>query len=127
MIYGIGTDIVAYARIVDMHERHGQRAAQRILSPLEMDEYHASSDPARLLMKRFAAKEALAKAAGTGLRHPLALSNISVVHDALGKPMFNFVAALVEHFERAGITRHHLSISDEHDSAVAFVILEGEG
>lgn len=127
MIYGIGTDIVAYARIAAMHQRHGLRAAQRILSPDEMVDYQASTDPARLLMKRFAAKEALAKAAGTGLRHPLALGNVSVVHDALGKPMFTFAAALAEHFKLAGITRHHLSISDEHDSAVAFVILEGEG
>jgi holo-[acyl-carrier protein] synthase len=127
MIFGIGTDIVAYARIEAMHERYGLRAAQRILSSDEMADYQASSDPARLLMKRFAAKEALAKAAGTGLRHPLVLGSISVVHDALGKPMFNFNAALAEHFRLAGIVRHHLSISDERDAAVAFVILEGEG
>jgi holo-[acyl-carrier protein] synthase len=127
MIYGIGTDIVAYARIEAMHQRHGLRAAKRILSAQEMAEYQASTDPARLLMKRFAAKEALAKAAGTGLRHPLALGSISGVHDALGKPMFNFAAELAAHFRQSGITRHHLSISDEHDSAVAFVILEGEG
>lgn len=124
MIYGIGTDIVAYSRIQSMHLRHGERAAQRILSTQEMAEYRACRDPARLLMKRFAAKEALAKAAGTGLRHPLALSNISVVHDTLGKPAFAFDPELMAHFTSMGITRHHLSISDERDSAVAFVVLE---
>jgi len=126
MIFGIGTDIVAYSRIKSMHERHGARAAQRMLSAEEMGEYSTAADPARLLMKRFAAKEALAKAAGTGLRHPLALSNISVTHDALGKPAFVFAAELAAYFVAQGIVRHHLSISDERDSAVAFVVLESE-
>lgn len=124
MIFGIGTDIVAYSRIKSMHDRHGARAAQRILSAQEAAEYRTVADPARLLMKRFAAKEALAKAAGTGLRYPLALSNITVTHDALGKPAFVFTAELAAHFAARGIARHHLSISDERDSAVAFVVLE---
>ena len=124
MIFGIGTDIVSYARIEAMHTRHGARAARRILSAHEMAEYAASADPARLLMKRFAAKEALAKALGTGLRHPLALSRVSVTHDGLGKPIFAYDAELAAHFAALGIARHHLSISDEQDAAVAFVVLE---
>jgi len=126
MIFGIGTDIVAYARIKSMHDRHGARAARRILSSQEMVEYSTFPDPARLLMKRFAAKEALSKAAGTGLRHPLALTQVSVTHDELGKPAFAFADELAAHLSRMGIARHHLSISDERDMAVAFVVLEGE-
>jgi holo-[acyl-carrier protein] synthase len=107
-----------------MHQRHGLRAARRILSPDEMAEYQASTDPARLLMKRFAAKEALSKAAGTGLRHPLAMTQVSVTHDELGKPAFAFAQELAVLFSGMGITRHHVSISDERELAVAFVILE---
>ena len=124
MIFGVGTDIVFYERIKAMHERYGERAAQHILSEREMPEFAASRDPARLLMKRFAAKEALAKAAGTGLRPPLLLPRISVIHDELGKPMFAFDDELAAHLAGMGIARHHLSISDERDSAVAFVVLE---
>ncbi len=127
MIYGIGTDIVSYQRIKSMHDRHGERAALRILSEQEMDEYRTFADPARLLMKRFAAKEALSKAAGTGLRHPLAMTQVSVTHDELGKPAFAFGEELAALFASLGIRRHHVSISDERDMAVAFVILEGGG
>jgi holo-[acyl-carrier protein] synthase len=126
MIYGIGTDIVAFARIEVLHQRYGERFAQRILSKAEMAEFSAHAQPARLLMKRFAAKEALSKAAGSGLRHPLSMHNISVAHDEQGKPFFEFSAELAAHFSRLGISRHHLSISDERDAAVAFVILERE-
>jgi holo-[acyl-carrier protein] synthase len=126
MIFGIGTDIVAYARIESLYQRYGERFAQRILSEIEMDEFAKHSNPARLLMKRFAAKEALAKAAGSGLRHPVSMQNITVGHDEQGKPVFAFAAELTEHFYKLGVKRHHLSISDERDVAVAFVILEGD-
>ena len=124
MIFGIGTDIVSHARIEALHSRYGARFAQRILSIQELAEYRANTHPVRLLMKRFAAKEALAKAAGSGLRYPVTLQRISVTHDALGKPTFAFDAELDAHFMQLGVTRHHLSISDERDAAVAFVILE---
>jgi holo-[acyl-carrier protein] synthase len=126
MIFGIGTDIVAFARIESLHLRYGTRFAQRILSKTEMAELQTHHDPARLLMKRFAAKEALAKAAGTGLRHPVSMQNITVIHDEKGKPMFEFSPELAACFNSMSISHHHLSISDEHEVAVAFVILEGE-
>ena len=125
MIFGIGTDIVALARIEALHQRYGDRFARRILSEAEMAELQSHHFPARMLMKRFAAKEAVAKAAGTGLRHPLSMQNISVVHDAQGKPMFQFATELASYLTGLGITSHHLSISDEREVAVAFVILEG--
>lgn len=126
MIIGVGTDIISVARIEEAMQRHGQAFAMRILSARELDEYTAQAHPARFLSKRFAAKEALAKATGQGLRHPVTLHNITVDHDELGKPAFVFSEELDEFMQTRGIVRHHLSISDERDSAVAFVILEGE-
>jgi holo-[acyl-carrier protein] synthase len=124
MIFGIGTDIVAYDRIESLHEKYGESFARRILSPQELTEFHSHSQPARLLMKRFAAKEALAKAAGCGLRHPLTMKSVGVKHDALGKPEFFFDTELAAYLSGLGVTHHHLSISDEHEHAVAFVVLE---
>lgn len=127
MILGIGTDIISVARIEAALERHGQAFATRILSNSEFEEYATQAHPARYLSKRFAAKEAFAKATGQGLRHPVSLHHITVCHDELGKPDFEFSEELAALLRERGIVRHHLSISDEHDNAVAFVILEGEG
>ena len=125
MILGIGTDIVTVARIEAAIARHGAAFAERILSAQELPEYIAHAHPARFLSKRFAAKEALAKATGQGLRHPVSLQRISITHDELGKPAFLFDAELSAFLQQLGVTRHHLSISDERDIVVAFVILEG--
>jgi holo-[acyl-carrier protein] synthase len=125
MIFGIGTDIVTVSRIEAAIARHGAAFAERILSLQELPEYTAHSFPARFLSKRFAAKEALAKATGNGLRHPVSLQRITVSHNQLGKPEFLFDSELTDHLQKLGITRHHLSLSDERDVAVAFVILEG--
>ena len=124
MIFGIGTDIVAYPRIHRMNEQYGIRFAQRLLNETEISGYTSSTDPARFLMKRFAAKEAFAKAMGTGLRAEVALHRIYVEHDELGKPLLAFDNTLAQFMQQRGVTRHHLSISDEKDVAVAFVILE---
>lgn len=124
MIFGIGTDIVSYSRIQALHERYGARFAQRLLGAIELAEYTRSADPARYLMKRFAAKEAFAKALGTGLRGNVTLRRIRVEHDELGKPLLAFDDALADYVFSLGVTRHHLSISDERDAAVAFVVLE---
>lgn len=124
MIFGIGTDIVIVARIEAAIARHGAAFAERILSAQELPEYAAHAHPARFLSKRFAAKEAFAKATGQGLRHPVSLQRISVAHDGLGKPVFRFDEALSAHLEQLGATHHHLSISDEREMVVAFVVLE---
>lgn len=86
MILGIGTDLVDIARMRAALDRHGERFARRILSPAEWPDWQASGDPARLLAKRFAAKEAFAKASGQGLRAPVTLGALAVTHDALGRP-----------------------------------------
>lgn len=123
MIYGIGTDIVAVARLRAMWERHGERILQRLLAPAERAEFGRVVDKGRFLAKRFAAKEAFAKALGTGVLAPATLTNIAVVHNAAGKPDFAYGDALATLIAGKGLVAH-LSISDEADYAVAYVILE---
>lgn len=124
MIYGIGTDLVDPARIARSLERYGEAFARRVLADAEWPEYIRHVNPAIFVAKRFAAKEAFAKALGTGLRHPVSFGNIAVLHDALGKPYFQFRELLSEWLRQQGIIAHHLSISDELTMASAFVILE---
>jgi holo-[acyl-carrier protein] synthase len=123
MIRGIGTDIVAVQRMASLYERHGEHAAGKILAVAERDACTASADRARFLAKRFAAKEAFGKAMGCGIRAPVLLTSMAVQHDALGRPHFEFSGQLAEHMDRLGVSVH-LSISDERDYAVAFVVLE---
>jgi len=124
MIYGIGTDIVRIQRIDENLQRYGDRFASRILSDDEFEGFQASARKAHFLAKRFAAKEAAAKALGTGFRDGLNLKDISVIHDELGKPILEFSPKGHEHLKSRSISGTHLSISDEQDYAVAFVILE---
>ena len=124
MIYGIGTDLVEVARIQDSLDRFGDHFALRVLSEREMQEFHLSNTKARFLAKRFAAKEAFAKALGTGIRKPATFENIGVGHDDLGKPVFDLAPELQACLEIKSIQFAHLSISDERAFATAFVVLE---
>ncbi|HSM97386.1 MAG TPA: holo-ACP synthase [Gallionella sp.] len=124
MIFGIGTDIVEYARIEAMWARYGVRFSARVLSESESSVFKAGPGAPRFLAKRFAAKEAFAKATGSGLREPVSLRRISITHDGLGKPVLQFDEVLRTHLAQLGISGHHLSISDERNTIVAFVVLE---
>jgi len=124
MIYGIGTDIVEVSRIEDSLARFGEAFAQRILTESEWQAFEQSQAKARFLAKRFAAKEAFAKALGTGLRTPATFQNIGVAHDDLGKPVLDLAPELQVLLDQRGIRFQHLSISDEKALAVAFVVLE---
>jgi len=124
MIYGIGTDIVEVSRIEDSLARFGSDFARRILSEREMQDFSQSNTQARFLAKRFAAKEAFAKALGTGVRSPATFENIGVTHDDLGKPVLDLAPLLQAHLDAKGIRFQHLSISDEKMLAAAFVVLE---
>jgi holo-[acyl-carrier protein] synthase len=123
LIHGIGTDLVVTARLGEFWQRHGERALDKLLAPTEREDCRASSDPGRFLAKRFAAKEALGKALGTGIRAPVLLPAIAVTHDELGKPSFNFGPELADWIAQRGLTCH-LSLSDEAEHALAFVVVE---
>lgn len=124
MIYGIGTDIVSVERMRNNIERHGKRFAERILSDEELQDFAEVVNHAHFLAKRFAAKEAVAKAMGTGFIDGLSLREISVSHDGLGKPILKFTGKAEEFILREGIHSSYISLADEVDYAVAFVTLE---
>lgn len=123
MIYGIGTDIVAVNRLQAMWERHGKKALERLLAAQEIDDFSDAADKGRFLAKRFAAKEAFAKALGTGVRPPATLTAIAVAHDELGRPLLVFHGQLAKLIENQRL-KAHLSLSDEAEYAIAHVILE---
>lgn len=123
MIFGVGTDLCSIARFERMLATDGDGIARRILSAAELDEFAAARRPAHFLAKRFAAKEALGKALGTGIRAPVLLRAIAVMHDELGKPLFAFDDALSAWLAGQGL-RTHLSLSDETEHALAFVVVE---
>ncbi len=124
MIHGIGTDLLDAERIRSGLARFGEHYADRILAPAEHAGYFASHDPARFLAKCFAAKEAFAKATGTGLRAPVSLRNIAVLRDPHGKPWIACATELNVWLQERGIAAHHVSLSDEGDLVLAFVVLE---
>lgn len=126
MIVGIGTDIVRVSRMADNLERFGSRFAEKILTANELLLFSQHKRPASFLAKRFAAKEAAAKAMGHGFRDGLMLSHIGVGHDALGKPLLEYGGRAIEICARLGVSESHLSISDEDEYAIAFVTLEAE-
>jgi holo-[acyl-carrier protein] synthase len=123
MIYGVGTDIAAVSRLATLYERHGERALTRLLADAERADFARAHDPGRFLAKRFAAKEAFGKALGIGVTAPATLGNVAVVHDELGKPAFVYAPELEHYLAERALTAH-LSISDETDYALAFVVLE---
>lgn len=123
MIFGIGTDIVRVARMEKSLARHGERLARRILSEEELAEFGTAARPAQFLAKRFAAKEAAAKALGYGFRDGLSLRHIGVGHDPRGKPLLRFEGRARELVSELGIGEGFLTLADEAEYAVAFVTL----
>jgi holo-[acyl-carrier protein] synthase len=128
MIYGIGTDICKIPRIEAALARHGERFAKKILGPQEMEKYRARSarHPARgvrFLATRFAAKEAFSKAIGLGGRRPLPGPAAPLRNAPSGKPLIVCSGVLDAFMRERGLTAQ-VTVSDEEDYAVAFVIVE---
>lgn len=123
MIFGIGTDLVHIPRMQAMIDKHADKFALRVLSDAEFSEFQQSVKPAAYLAKRFAAKEAAAKALGTGFINGLSLRHIEVTNNKLGKPELNFYLRGLSLLEEHNISRSLLSLSDEQDYAVAYVTL----
>jgi holo-[acyl-carrier protein] synthase len=125
-IIGIGTDIVAIERIQSIWDRFGFAFPRRILSPLELKTWDLVADPVSFLAKRYAAKEAVAKALGTGFRpQGVLLTDISVMNDPLGRPYIVLNGAADAEWQRQLGVASHLSLADEKEFAIAFVILTG--
>ncbi|KPD03003.1 holo-ACP synthase [Moellerella wisconsensis] len=123
-IVGLGTDIVEISRISQIIERSGSNLAERILTEHELVQYFQHARPERYLAKRFAVKEAAAKALGTGIRQGLAFNQFEVKNDALGKPVLSLHGAALTLAQSLGISTLHVSITDERNYACATVIAE---
>ena len=123
MIFGIGTDIVRISRIQRGLDRYGQRFARRILAGQELDDFQRTLHPARFLARRFAAKEAVVKAYGTGFTRGMTFQDIIVSHDAAGKPLLLLSGRALELQREMGVGQPCISISGEQEYAVAFVTL----
>ncbi len=124
MIRGIGVDVVEIARIEDTLARTGIGFAERVLAPAEFALWQSAGGDVRVLAKRWAAKEAFFKACGTGMREPLTWHGLEIAHDALGAPRVEVAPKVQKWLFERKMTRWHVSISDEHTHAVAFVVLE---
>jgi holo-[acyl-carrier protein] synthase len=128
MIYGIGTDIIQISRVEAALARHGDRFAHKILGPEEFEKYMRRRDKVeargvRFLATRFAAKEAFSKAIGLGMRTPMTWRSVQVLNAPGGRPVVVTSGALKDHMERNGLIAQ-VSITDEADYAVAFVVVE---
>jgi len=126
VIFGVGTDVVEIARIQQALDRFGEKFAKRVLCEPELARYHRHKLPANYLAKRFAAKEAFTKALGTGIKSPANWHGVWVVNLPSGKPELRFSDPLRKLLDAKGISRAHLSLSDEKAMAFATVILECE-
>ena len=124
MIFGIGTDIVDINRIKSMDSL--STFANKILSENEIKVFSDLKEgkQATYLSKQFAGKEAISKAIGTGISGDIKFKEIEILRDERGRPIFNPVKNLKEILANLGITKTHVSLSDEKDYAIAFAILE---
>ena len=128
MIYGVGTDICDVRRIAATLARRGERFAERVLGPHEIDVFRArrakvEARGVRYLATRFSAKEAFSKAIGLGLRMPMNWRDCEVVSTSTGQPTIRLHGALAVWFDARHLNAH-LSLTDETDYAVSFVVVE---
>lgn len=121
-VQGLGTDIVEIQRVVAACER-SDALAKRVLTPVEMQLYLDNPQPARYLAKRWAAKEAAAKALGTGIGRGVSFQHIEITNDEFGAPVLNLFETAKQIADEKGVTSNWLSISDEQSYAVATVVL----
>jgi holo-[acyl-carrier protein] synthase len=128
MIYGIGTDLVNIRRVQAVLARHGDRFARRVLGPEELIIFYdrfssVSLRGIRFIATRFAAKEAFSKAIGLGMRLPMTWRAMQIINASTGKPEVAVTGLLKDHMDSHGL-RAQVSISDESDYALAFVVVE---
>ncbi len=128
MIFGIGTDICDVRRIRAVLARRGDRFAERVLGPHEIEVFRARRSQledrgVRYLATRFSAKEAFSKAIGLGMRTPMTWRGCEIAKRPSGKPEIRLHGALAQWFSARGLSAH-VSVSDEADYASTFVVVE---
>jgi len=123
VIFGIGTDVVRLDRVQRTLERFGEHFVRRLLLPAELEAYRHQRRPARFLAMRFAAKEAVVKAMGTGFAHGMWIRDVGVVQNSWGKPEIIYSARGEERRRELGIGDGHISLTDEAGLVVAVAVL----
>jgi len=126
VIYGIGTDIVNIERVQQILIKNRDGFINRVLTEHERALFTNKADNAAFCAKRFAAKEAFSKALGTGIGRVVSFQDLTIRNNENGKPYFMPSEKLRLYLLEKGIKQGHLSISDESNHAVAFVVLESE-
>jgi holo-[acyl-carrier protein] synthase len=130
MIYGIGTDICDIRRLRATLARRGDRFAEKVLGPAELQVFHARRARAEVrgiahLASRFSAKEAFSKAIGMGMRLPMTWRACEILNHPSGQPYIRLHGSLADWFAQRGL-RAHVTVTDETDYAASFVVVEAD-
>lgn len=129
MIYGIGTDICDIRRVAaTVARRGGDRFAERVLGPAELQVFHArrarvEARGLRFLATRFSAKEAFSKAIGLGIHWPMSWKACEILNETSGKPVLKLSGELAAWFDARALVAH-VTVTDETDYAASFVVVE---
>ena len=123
MIYGIGIDVLEAKRIHATFQRFGARLVERLLLPEERAQFERTQRPERFLAMRFAAKEAVVKAMGTGFAHGMWIRDVGICQNAWGKPELVWSARGERMRRRLGIGDGHVTLTDEAGLVVAVAVL----
>lgn len=124
MIFGIGTDMVEVSRVSRLWDRYGDHFAQRILMPEEIALFCHARQPVRFLAMRFAAKEAVVKALGTGFRHGMWVRDTGSIPDPRGRPLVIFSERGRKVCRELGAGPAYVSLTDEAGMVLAFAVME---
>ena len=119
-VYGIGTDIISIERMAGLVNRKGERALARLFTDAEREYCERYVKSVERYAGRFAAKEAVSKALGTGIAGGVSFKGVEIVHDEFGKPMVVLHGSTKQAAEAKGIRLIHVSISHERTYAVAY-------
>ena len=123
VIFGVGTDLVQVERVEGVYARFGRRFAERLLMPGELAAFDRYRRPVRFLAMRFAAKEAIVKAMGTGFAHGVWVRDVGFLANAWGRPEVVFSERGRRVADALGVGEGHVSLSDEAGMVVAFAVL----
>lgn len=123
MIFGIGTDILRVERVAGVYERFGPRFAERLLMPEELAAFDGHKRPVRFLAMRFAAKEAIVKALGTGFAHGVWIRDVGFMPNAWGRPEVIFSLRGRRVADELGAGEGHVSLTDEAGLVVAVAVM----